>query len=191
MAINLAGLLQSLGVNVGKLETQATNFLLKKAAEWARVPTRIARVSSAITIVGAAATQRNNLGIVGEMTAAQQGLTKLQQVYDAASGDVADVVDTVRSLRPGAIPPASIIPKAVKASGAVTGILQALTALENTVMSAASKVLTPDELAKLKGGVSFPSFMGGAAKQLLLYVAIGVPLYLVVTGRAGRGTRRW
>lgn len=191
MALNVTGLLQSLGVNVGAVETKATNFLLKKAAEWARVPTRIARVNAAINIVGGAATQRNKLDVVAAMTAAEQGISRIQSVYDGASGDVADVVETVRTLRPGQMPPVEIVPKAVKVAGSVTAVLQGLTTIESAVMANARKTLTPDELKKLQGGVSFGSFMGGAMKQLLIYAAFGIPIYLIIRGKAGRGRYRW
>lgn len=189
MAISVAGFLQSLGIDVTGLETQGINYLLKQAAVWARVPTRFRRVSSAIDIVTGAASQQNKPTIVAEVSVARSALSRLQSIYDATSGDVADVVDVVRGLKPGQLPPVEIAPKAARAAAAMTGVLRGLTTVEQGVHSAAVKVLTPAQLKQLESGLSFGGFMAGAGKNLLLYLALGVPVYLVITKQTRKRRR--
>lgn len=187
--IDVTGFLQSLGVNVTALEEKGINFLLGQAATWSRVPTRFRRVSAAIDIVIGAATQQNRTDVLAEASAARSALSKLQQVYDATSGDVADVVDIVRGLAPGQLPPVEITPKVAKAAAAMASVLKGITAVESGVHSAASRVLTPAQMKQLESGLSFPSFMAGQVPKLLLYALFAVPVYFVLVKRTRKRRR--
>lgn len=187
MGVNVAGLLTSLGINVTGLEAQATNYLMQQAANWARLPTRFARVDAAQRIVGSAAVQRQNPAIAAKMMAVASGLAQTRKLYDSASSTVADVVDRIRALAPGQVPPIALVPQVAQAAGAVTAVTKALTALEGQVASAAQQVLTPTQLAQLKtGGLSFPSFMGAHLTTVLKYAIFVVPLYYVLRRKRGR-----
>lgn len=176
-----------MALNLAVLYQQGVNFLLKQAAEWARIPTRLRRVEAARAIVEQAALQKNDVGSLAIARGAATALQQVQTLYDNGSGKVADVVDQVRALPPGAIPPVSLAPKTAEVAAIVTAVTRGLTEIERKVASAASKVLTPAQLDQLKqGGLTFPSFLGAQAKMLLTYAVIGIPLYFIITGKAGR-----
>lgn len=180
-----------MALNLAVLYQQGVNFLLKQAAEWARIPTRLRRVEAARVIVEQAALQKNDVGSLAIARGAQAALQQMQTLYDNGSGKVADVVDQVRALPPGAVPPVSLAPKAAEVAAIVTAVTRGLTEIERKVAGAAQKVLTPAQLDQLKsGGLSFPSFLGAQAKTLLKYAIIGIPIYFIITGKAGRSRTR-
>ena len=190
MPVDVRGMLASLGVDLTGLETQATNYLLQQAATWARVPTRLARDSAALAIIKGAAAQHNRADVVARAAVTGTALQNLSHLYDSASGTVADVVDAVRVLAPGQLPPASLIPQAAKAAAAMRAVLSGLTGVEQQITGMGSAVLTPEQQRQLLSGLSFPSFLAGSVKKLALYALVGVPVYLFVTKR-GRGTKSW
>jgi hypothetical protein len=121
---------------------------------------------------------------VGTLAMARGALTALQQVralYENGSGKVADVVDQVRAVPVGGIPPVSLAPKAAEVVAIVTAVTKGLTTIERNIAAGAAKVLTPAQLDTLKrGGLTFPSFFGEQAKTLLKYALFGVPVYLLL-----------
>ncbi len=176
-----------MALNLAVLYQQGVDFLLKQAAEWARIPTRLRRVEAARSIVEQAALQKNDVGALAIARGAATALQQVRTLYDNGSGKVADVVDQVRALPPGAIPPVSLAPKAAEVAAIVAAVTKTLTEIERKVGGAASKVLTPAQLDQLKrGGLTFPSFLGTQFKTLLTYAVIGIPLYLLLTGKSGR-----
>lgn len=180
-----------MALSLTTLYNQGVNFLLKQAAEWARVPTRLRRVEAARVIVEQAALQKNNVGVLAMARAAQTAMQQVQVLYDNGSTKVADVVDQVRALPEGALPPVSLAPKAAEVAAIVAAVTKTLTEIERKVADGASKVLTPAQLDQLKrGGLAFPSYLGEQVKTLLKYALFAVPIYFIVTGKAGRSRTR-
>jgi hypothetical protein len=165
------------------------DFLLKQAADWARIPTRLQRIGAARTLIANAATQQNKPDVAAKMAALGAALTQLQTTYNNASSQVADVVDQIRAVPPGSVPPISLAGPAAKAAAVVAAVTKGATALEGQIASAATQVLTPAQIAQLKaGGLSFPAFMGVQISTLAKYAIIAIPLYLLLKGRrSGRG----
>lgn len=189
MALDFSALLKGVGVDVAGAYQQGMNFLLKQAAEWSRIPTRLQRIGAARTLVATAATQQNRPDVAAKMAAAGSTLAQLQTMYNNASSQVADVVDQIRAVPQGSIPPVSLASPAAQAAAVVSAVTKGATVLEGQIASAAQQVLTPAQLAQLKaGGLSFPSFMGLQVNTLLKYAIIGIPVYLFLRGRKrGRG----
>jgi hypothetical protein len=123
------------------------------------------------------------------MAAAGSALAQLQSTYNNASSQVADVVDQIRAVPPGSVPPVSLAAPAAKAAAVVSAVTKGATALEGQIANAASQVLTPAQIAQLRaGGLSFPSFMGLQIGTLAKYAIVAIPLYLLLRGRrSGRG----
>lgn len=188
MALDFSKLLEAVGVDTTGLYGQGVSFLLKQAADWARIPTRLQRIGAARTIIAAAAQQQNKPEVAAKMAALGSALAQLQTTYNNASSQVADVVDQVRALSPGAVPPVSLAAPAAKAAAVVSAVTKGATALETQIADAATKVLTPAQIAQLKaGGLSMPAYMGAQFGTLLKYAIIGIPLYLFLRSRRGRG----
>jgi hypothetical protein len=180
-----------MALNLAVLYQQGVDFLLKQAAEWARIPTRLSRVEAARVIVEQAALQKNDVGTLAMARGAATALQQVRSLYDNGSGKVADVVDQVRALPPGSIPPVSLGPKAAEVAAIVAAVTKGLTTIERNVATGATKVLTPEQLDTLKrGGLTFPSFLGGQAMTLVKYALFGIPIYLLLTGKAGRSRTR-
>src|SRR5258706_612845 len=180
-----------MALNLAVLYQQGVDFLLKQAAEWSRIPTRLRRVEAARALVEQAALQKNDVGALALARGAATALQQLQSLYDNGSGKVADVVDQVRALPPGAIPPVSLAPKAAEVAAIVTALTRGLTEVERKVTAAAAKVLTPAQLDQLKrGGLPFPSVLRQPAQTLLKYALFGIPIYLLLPGKAGRSRTR-
>lgn len=188
MPVNLTQLLSSVGVDTSGLFQQGTNFLLKQAADWARIPTRLQRIGAARDLVAQAAQQQNKPAVAARMAALGSALAQLQTTYNNASGQVADVMDQIRAVPPGSVPPVSLAAPAAQAAAVVAAVTKACTTLEGQIASAASQVLTPAQLAQLKaGGLSMPAYMGVQVGTLVKYAIIAIPLYLVLKGRRSRG----
>jgi hypothetical protein len=165
---------------------------MQQAAAWARIPTRLRRVEAARVIVEQAALQRNDLGSLAKVRAAKEAITRVQSLYDSASTKVADVVDQVRVLPPGSLPPVSLAPKAAEVAAVIVGVTKAVTAVEREVGAAAQRVLTPAQLEQLKqGGLTFPSYLGEQLKTLLKYALFAVPIYFLLRGKSGRRQTSW
>ena len=180
-----------MALNLSVLYQQGVDFLLKQAAEWSRIPTRLRRVEAARALVEQAALQKNDVSALAIARGAATALQQVQTLYDNGSGKVADVVDQVRALPPGSIPPVSLAPKAAEVAAIVAAVTRGLTEIEKKVTQSATKVLTPAQLDQLKrGGLSFPSFLGEQAKTLLKYALFGIPIYFLLTGKAGRSRTR-
>lgn len=176
-----------MALNLTVLYQQGVDFLLKQAAEWTRIPTRLSRVEAARSIVENAALQKNDVGVLAMARAAATALQQVRSLYENGSGKVADVVDQVRALPPGAIPPVSLAPKAAEVVAIVAAVTKGLTTIERNVASGASKVLTPAQLDTLKrGGLTFPSFLGEQTKTLLKYALVGVPVYFLLRPKKKR-----
>jgi hypothetical protein len=194
MAVDFSKLLEAVGVDTAGVYQQGVNFLLQQAADWSRIPTRLARIGAARTLIANAAVQQNKPDVAAKMAAVGSALTQLQTAYNNGSSQVADVVDQVRVLPPGAVPPVSLAAPAAKAAALVSAVTKGATALEGQIASAASQVLTPAQIAQLKaGGLNFPAFMGVQIGTLVKYLIIGVPVYLLLRGRRSRsgGSVSW
>lgn len=188
MPIDVTGLLKSVGIDTTGVYQQGMNFLLKQAADWSRIPTRLQRIGAARMLIAQAATQQNKPDVAAKMAAAGAALTQLQTLYNNASSQVADVVDQVRAVPPGAVPPVSLAAPAAQAAAVIAAVTKGATTLEGQIADAASQVLTPAQIAQLKaGGLSFPAFMGLQLSTLVKYVIIGIPVYLLLRSRRGRG----
>lgn len=192
MPIDVAGLLQSVGVDTTGVYQQGMNFLLQQAADWARIPTRLQRIGAARTLIANAAVQQNKPDVAAKMAAVGTALAQVQTMYNNASSQVADVVDQVRAVPPGAVPPVSLARPAAQAAAVVAAVTKAATGLEQQIANAAPSVLTPEQIAQLKaGGLSLPSYMGAQVGTLVKYVVIAVPLYFILKSAGRGGSRKW
>ena len=189
MALDFTSLLKGVGIDVAGAYQQGINILLKQAADWARIPTRLQRIGAARTIIANAAVQQNKPDVAARMTALGSVLMQLQTTYNNASSQVADVVDQIRAVPPGEVPPVSLAAPAAKAAAVVAAVTKGATELEGQIASAAPQVLTPAQIAQLKaGGLSFPAFMGVQVGTVVKYLIIGIPIYLLLRSkRSGRG----
>ena len=189
MALDFSKLLEAVGVDTTGVYQQGVGFLLKQAADWSRIPTRLARIGAARTLIANAAVQQNKPEVAARMAAVGTALAQLQTLYNNGSSQVADVVDQVRALPPGAVPPVSLAAPAARAAALVSAVTKGATELEGQIASAAAQVLTPAQIAQLKaGGLSFPAFMGLQLGTVVKYLLFGIPIYLLLrSGRRGRG----
>jgi hypothetical protein len=162
------------------LYNQGINALLKQAAEWARIPTRLARAASAIAIVEQAAIQRGNQTVVTQMQGLRQVLNQTQALYANGSGKVADVVDAVRALPPGAIPPISLAPKVAEVIALIAGVTNGVSNIERQIVASSQRVLTPQEQAQLNSGMKFTNYMGDRLLSFAKYAALGIGGYYVL-----------
>jgi len=181
-----------LGLDLQALYDKGLDFMLQQAANWARIPTRLNRVEAARVIVEQAALQRGDMTLVNEMQTLRGAISNVRRMYDNGSSKVASVVDGYRSLRPGQVPSLQLIAQGAESAAIVASTTATLTEIERGVAAAAAKVVTPQQQAQLNSGLSFPSFMGAQAKNLLTYVLVGGGIYLAIKalGRSG-GTRSW
>lgn len=184
--------MHGLGVDVEALYAKGIDFMLQQAANWARIPTRLNRAEAARAIVEQAALQRGDQQTVAVMQTTREAIRRVRTMYDNGSAKVADVVDRFRVLPPGTVPPLSLAPKAAEAAAIVASTTGALTEIERQIADSATRVLTPQQQAQLNSGLSFPTFMGNQAKQVLTYVVVGGVIYFAIRalGRVG-GTRSW
>ncbi len=189
MALDFSKLLEAVGVDTSGVYQQGINFLLKQASDWSRIPTRLSRIGAARTLIANAAVQQNKPDVAARMAAVGSALAQLQTMYNNGSSQVADVVDQVRAVPPGSVPPVSLAAPAAKAAALVSAVTKGATELEGQIASAATQVLTPAQIAQLKaGGLAFPQFMGVQMGTLLKYAIIGIPIYLILRSRrSGRG----
>jgi len=181
-----------LGLDLSALYQQGLDFLLKQAANWSRIPTRLRRAEAARAIVEGAAGQKNDQQIVYAMQQLRGAISNVQRRFDSSSGKIADVVDRYRAVPAGSIPPLDLAPKAAEVAALVAATTAAVTEIERQINASAPKVLTPQQVAQLNTGMSFPTFIGNQAKAWVKYILIGGGIYLAIKalGRSG-GTRSW
>lgn len=168
------------------------SYLMGQVAQFQRLPSRFTQAEVAAVAVKRAAEARGNLGVATQMALILQGIASLRTSQGRTQVKLADVLEGLRTAGLG-ITPVELGVLATTTAAEMASQFKGVAALESSVYSAASKVMSAAEVAALKlaapsGGSDALTTLGNYGKYAAL-IAVGYAVILLAKKKR-RGPRR-
>lgn len=167
---------------------QGVSYLLGQVAKFQRLPVRFQAIETTAITAKRQAEQRGKLAEATQLALALQGLATMREKHQRTSVRLADVIEGLRTAGLG-ITPVELGLLAASVATEVAAIFTGTDGVEATVLGAARKVLSPEEVARLAAAAPrAPLARAGGAMAAL--VAVGFTVFLLATRRPARRRAR-